>query len=330
MKTRYTVALSAVDIRCLSIVALSLAVLVCPLRAQDYPTRPVRIVVTLPPASTPDLGTRVVADMLGKIWGQQVVVENKPGGGGAIGIQSVLSSPPDGYTLLSTVSSVFTVLPVQQKGRLAFDVATDLTPIALTGSEAMTIAVSPKLGVNTFDELVTRAKADPYKLIVGTNPAGSLPHLAAKMLVERTGAPMIVAPASGGTSEAIREIMGGHAHVVIEGRSGLKGALASGDLRAIAMMGNERLSSVPDVPALVESIPNMVVIGWTVVAVPKGTPAHVITRLSADLRKVVADPQLTVRAQIDPFKPLFGDDLIRFIRDDQDRLAPLVQSLDKS
>ncbi len=166
MKPRYTVALSAVDIRCLSIVALSLAVLVCPLRAQDYPTRPVRIVVTLPPAS--------------------------------------------------------------------------------------------------------------------------------------------------------------------EGRSGLKGALASGDLRAIAMMGNERLSSVPDVPALVESIPNIVVIGWTVVAVPKGTPAHVITRLSADLRKVVADPQLTVRAQIDPFKPLFGDDLIRFIRDDQDRLAPLVQSLDKS
>jgi len=129
MKPRYTVALSAVDIRCLSIVALSLAVLVCPLRAQDYPTRPVRIVVTLPPASTPDLGARVVADMLGKIWGQQVVVENKPGGGGAIGVQSVLSGPPDGYTLLSTVSSVFTVLPVQQKGRLAFDVATDLTPI---------------------------------------------------------------------------------------------------------------------------------------------------------------------------------------------------------
>ena len=79
-----------------------------------------------------------------------------------------------------------------------------------------------------------------------------------------------------------------------------------------------------------ESIANMVVIGWTVVAVPKGTPAHVITRLSTDLRKVVADPQLTVRAQIDPFKPLFGDDLIRFIRDDQDRLAALVQSLDKS
>ena len=89
--------------------------------------------------------------------------------------------------------------------------------------------------------------------------------------------------------------MGGHAHVVIEGRVGLEGpALASGDLRAIAMMGNERLSSVPDVPALVKSIPNMVVIGWTVVAVPKGTPAHVITRLSTDLRKVVADPQLTV------------------------------------
>ena len=319
-----------IEVKTLAIVPVLLALLMCPLGAQDYPSRHVRIVMTLPPASSPDLNTRVAADMLGKIWGQQVVVENKPGGGSAIGVQAVLSSPPDGYTLLSTVSSTFTVLPVQQKGRLAFDVNSDLVPIGLIGSEPMMIAVSPKLGVNTLDELVTRAKADPYKLIIGTNPAGSLPHLAAKMLVERTRAPMIVAPATGGTSEAIREIMGGHAHVVIEGLSGLRGALASGDLRTVAMMGNERLPSAPEIPAVVESIPNTIAIGWIVVAVPKGAPANVIMRLSTDLRKVVADPQLTIRAQINPFKPLFGDDLIHFIRDDQDRLAPLVQSLDKS
>src|SRR6201993_4725144 len=155
-----------IDIGRFSIVALSLVVLVCPLRAQDYPTPPVRIVVTLPPASTPDLNARVVADMLGKIWGQQVVVENKPGGGGAIGMQAALSSPADGYTLVSTVASSYVVMPVQKNGRLAFDVNTDFIPIGLIASEPMLISVSPRLGVGTLAELVTRAKNEPYKLII--------------------------------------------------------------------------------------------------------------------------------------------------------------------
>src|SRR5690242_2656934 len=107
------------------------AISVCTLRAQDYPTRPVRVLVTLPAASGPDLTTRIVADLLGKIWGQQVVVENKPGGGGAIGMQTALSSPRDGYTLLSTAASSYTIMPVQQKGRLAFNVDTDFIPIGL-------------------------------------------------------------------------------------------------------------------------------------------------------------------------------------------------------
>ena len=120
-----------IHIRCLAIAALSLAVFVCSLIAQDYPTRPVRVVVTLPPASGPDLTMRIVADLLGKIWGQQVVIENKPGGGGAIGMQAALSSPRDGYTLLSTAASSYTIMPVQQKGRLAFNVDTDFVPIGL-------------------------------------------------------------------------------------------------------------------------------------------------------------------------------------------------------
>lgn len=316
-------------ISCVTIASVLFAVLLSPLRAQDYPTRPVRIVMTLPPASSPDLTTRIVADLLGKVWGQQVVVENKPGGGGAIGMQAALSSPADGYTLVSTVASSYVVMPVQQNGRLAFDVNADFIPIGLIASEPMLISVSPKLGVGTLAELVTRAKNEPYKLIIGTNPAGSLPHIAARMLVERTGAPMIVAPGTGGTSEAIREIMGGHAHAVIETLQGIRGSVASGDIKPIAMMGHERLASAPEIPAVAETIPNLVVIGWNIIAVSKGTPAHVITRLTSDLAKVVADPQLQSRTQNTPFKPLFGSDLVQFIIADQERFAPVVKELDR-
>jgi tripartite-type tricarboxylate transporter receptor subunit TctC len=127
----------------------------------------------------------------------------------------------------------------------------------------MSISVSPKLGVNTVAELVTRVKANPYKLIIGTT-CRSLPHLAAKMFVERTGAPMIVAPATGGTSEAIREIMGGHTHVVVEAISGIRGAVASGDIKPIATMGDGRQSTAPELPAVVETVRNLIAVGWVI------------------------------------------------------------------
>src|SRR5262249_36123927 len=184
-------------------------------RAQSYPTRPVRIIVSFPAGSGPDLRARIVADQLGRIWGRQVVVENRPGRGGTIGGQAALSAAADGYTRLLAAAAVFTVLPAQ-KDKPPFDVNRDLVPIALTSSEGMAFAVSSRLGVNTLAELIALAKHEPHKLIIGTNPAGSLPHLAAKLFVRLSQAPMTVVPSTGGTNEAVREILGGRAHAVIE------------------------------------------------------------------------------------------------------------------
>jgi tripartite-type tricarboxylate transporter receptor subunit TctC len=148
--------------------------------AEDaYPSRTVRIVVSLPPGSAPDIRARIIANQLTTLWNRQVVVENRPGAGGALGVQAVLSAPADGYTLLSTVASVFTVLPAQ-RDKLAFDPSRDLIPLARTGSEGMVFAVSPKLGISSLAEFIALARKQPNKLVIGTNPAGSLPHLAAR------------------------------------------------------------------------------------------------------------------------------------------------------
>ena len=240
-------------------------------RPRQYPSRPVRIVVSLPVGSSPDIRARIVADQLTRVWSRQVVVENRPGGGGVIGAQAVLSAPADGYTLLTAAASTFTILPAQ-KDKLPFDVNRDLIPIGLTANEGMVLAVSPKLGVNSLAELIALANKDPHKIVIGPNPAGSLPHLAARLFVSLSKAPMTVVPSTGGTNEAIREILGGQVHAVIESLPGLRGALDAGDLKALAIMTRERVPTAPDLPVAAETVEGLTAVGWTALFAPKATP----------------------------------------------------------
>ena len=297
--------------------------------AQDkYPSRPVKIINPLPAGSSPDVRIRIIAEQLTKMWGQQVVVENRPGGGGLIGVQALLVAAPDGYTLLAASTSTFAILPAQ-KDKLLVDVNRDLVPIGLTGREGLLLAVSPKLGVNSLAELIALAKKDPHKIIIGTNPAGTLPHLAARLLVELSKAPFTMLPyATGGTNEAIKDILGGRVHAVIEGRSGLMGALDSGDLKALAIMSSERLPTAPDLPTAAETVPGLTAVGFQALVAPKGTPEAIIDQLREDLRKALEDAQLQTRlAQIGatPFRPMPATDLIRLIEADQKLWWPIVK-----
>ena len=295
--------------------------------AQTYPTRPVKIVVSLPVGSAPDIRARIVADQLTRMWGRQVVVENRPGGGGVIGAQAVFSASADGYTLLYGAASTFTILPAQND-RLTFDVNRDLIPIGLTANEGMILAVSPKLGVESLGELITLAKEHPYKFIIGTNPAGSLPHLAARLFISLSQAPMTVVPSTGGTNEAIREIMGGRVHAVIEAMQGLRGALDAGDLKALAIMTRARVATVSDIPTAAETVPGLTAVGWTALFAPKGTPQAIVQQLSEDLRKVVEDPDVRARLETaggTPFQALYTADLARFIESEQKLWWPVVK-----
>jgi tripartite-type tricarboxylate transporter receptor subunit TctC len=299
-----------------------------PAVAEDaYPSRPVRIVVSLPPGSAPDIRARIIANHLTTMWHRQVVVENRPGAGGALAAQAALSAPADGYTLLSTVASVFTILPAQ-RDKLTFDPNRDFVPLALTGSEGMVFAVSPKLGVSNLAEFITLARKQPNKLLIGTNPAGSLPHLAARLLVSLTNAPLTVVPYSkGGTSEAIREILGGRTHAVIEARPGLQAHLDSGDLKALAIMTRERVTVVPDLPTATETVPGLTAIGWSGMFAPIGNPAAIVRQLSANIRQAIEAPEVMTRhAQMGtPYRPLFTADFARFIEAEQKLWWPVVR-----
>jgi tripartite-type tricarboxylate transporter receptor subunit TctC len=302
--------------------AAALPVLPRAARAQAYPSRPVKIVVPLPPASAPDIKARIIADQLTKMWDRQVIVEDRPGGGGAIAVHAVLSALPDGHTLLYAVSSVFTVLPAQ-KNKPTFDVNRDLIPIGLTSNEGMAFAVSAKLGV----------KRDPYKFIIGTNPAGSLPHLAATQFVRLSKAPMTVVPSTGGTNDAIREIMGGRSHAVIEELYGLRGAIDAGDLKALAIMSRERVPMAPDLPTAAETVPGLIALGFSALVAPKGTPGAIVRQLSEDLRKVLQDPDTLARFEKiggTPFHPIFAADLARFIASEQMQWWPVVKLVESN
>jgi tripartite-type tricarboxylate transporter receptor subunit TctC len=293
---------------------------------EKYPSRPVRIVVTLPPGSGPDIRARIVADQLTRMWGRQVVVENRPGGGGAIGAQAALAATADGYTLLAAAASTFTILPAQAN-KPSFDVNRDFIPIGLMSNEGMVFAVSPKLGVSTLAELIARAKSDPYKIIIGTNPAGSLPHLAARLFVSLSKAPITVVPSTGGTNEAVREIMGGRVHAVIESQPGLRGALASGEVKPLAIMTAERLPSAPDLPLALETVPGLTAVGWVALVAPRGTPDAIVAQLSGDLHKALETPEVRTRLEQTgtPFRPIFTTELARFIESEQKLWWPVVR-----
>jgi tripartite-type tricarboxylate transporter receptor subunit TctC len=308
-------------------IALAISINVSPAVAQDtYPSRPVRIILTLPAGSAPDVRLRVIGNQLTAIWGRQVVIENRPGGAGALGVQALLAAPADGHTLLATVGSVFTVLPMQPN-KVPFDVNRDLIPVALTSNEGMVFAVSPKLGVNNLAEFIALAKAQPETLAIGTNPWGSLPHLAARLFVKLAEAPVTVVPSTGGTNEAIREILGGRIHGVIEGRPGLKAHLDTGDLKALAIMTRERVSVLPNLPSAAETVPGLVAVGWVGIFAPKGLPKPIVQRLAASIREAMEAPEVTARLEQTgtPYRPLFTDDFAHFIEAEQKLWWPVVK-----
>jgi tripartite-type tricarboxylate transporter receptor subunit TctC len=307
---------------------LCLTAAACPALAQDrYPSRPVKVISPAPAGSAADVRARLIAHELGRTWGQQTVVENRPGAGGILGVQAALSAPADGHTLLLAPGSIFTILPAQ-KEKVPFDVNRDLAPIGLVSLEGAIIAVSPKLNINTLGELIALAKKEPHTIVIGTSAAGSFPHFAGLLFAERSKAPFTVVPYSkGGTVEAIRDIIGGRVHAVVEPRAGLLGALDAGQLKALAIMTDERLATMPNLPTATETTPGLRAVGWQGLVAPRGTSEPIVRQLRDDLRKVFNSPDVQAKLQQigAPVPPVYGTDFARFIEDEQKLWWPMVR-----
>jgi len=298
-----------------------------PVLAQTYPTRPVKMIVPLPAGSAPDVRHRLIAQALTQLWGQQIVVENRPGGGGIIGTRAALAEQPDGYTLFTALASIYTILPAQND-KLPFDVNADLMPVGLTAYEGLVMACSPKLGVRSLAEFIELAKRTPDKLVIGTNPAGSLPHITAKLFVDLTKTAVAVVPyATGGTNDAIRDILGGRVHAVIDGWASLRGGIESKDLTPLAILSPSPTALLADLPVGVATVPGFTSIGWQALTVRRGTPEPVVRFVTESLRKVLEDPQLQKRLEETgpQFQPLYGAELTRFIDNEQKFWLPLAK-----
>jgi tripartite-type tricarboxylate transporter receptor subunit TctC len=293
-----------------------------------YPSRPVKVVMPLPAGQSADVRARIIADQLSKIWGQQVVVENRPGGGLLVGVQAALSAPADGYTLLAAPASVYTILPVQ-RDKPPVDVNRDLVPVGMMSHEGFLIAVSSKLGVSTLGELIALANREPGKIVIGTSGAGTGPNLVARRLADLAKAPFTVLPyATGGTSAAIADIVGGRVHAVIDTLAGLKGTLDSGDLKAVAIMSSERAANAPDLPTAAETVLGLTGVGWIALVAPRGTPDGIVQQLSGDLRKALEAPEARTRLEqtgrlVRPMSPV---EAMRFIEAEQALWWPFVKA----
>jgi tripartite-type tricarboxylate transporter receptor subunit TctC len=251
--------------------------------AQDYPTRPVRVIVPFSPGGAVDGPMRVIAQELGKRLGQAVTVENKPGAGATIGTEVVAKSPPDGYTLL--LASQTNAISGALYKQLSYDPVDDFAPISLLGREPGVLVVSPALPVKTFQDFVAYAKAHPGELDYASSGNGSGQHLFAALLWSQTGLKLNHVPYRG-SGQATTDLLGGRIPVSIPGTAGMVAHIKAGKLRALAVTGARRSPQLPDVPTLQEiGVTGYEAYVWMGLLAPKGTPPAVIDKLH---RTVVA------------------------------------------
>lgn len=267
-----------------------------PIRAETYPSRPVKIVTQAAAGSALDVLVRVAANQMTKAWPAGVVVENKPGAGGAVAAQAVISAPKDGYTLMHAGASLYTILPAESD-KPPINPDRDLVAVAHLGDLPLIIAVPNGHPALTLSQLMADARKSPGKLTVGTNSAGSLPWFAASLLAEKAEVPLSIVPyARGGAPAILNDLLGDRLHATVEAVTGLKGALESGQLRALAVTTPERVPGLSDLPTVAETIPGFSATGWSLLAAPIGTPEAVLGEIERAVKAAYSDP--AVRQQL--------------------------------
>ena len=283
--------------------------------ADNFPERPVRIVVPYPPGGFNDTLARVVGDRLTKIWNQPVLVENRPGGNTLIGNNLVAKSPPDGYTILITPLP-FAALPGLYGAKLPYDALKDFQPLILAGNTQNVLAVRIELPVNNVKELLDLAKKNPGKLNYGSTGSGSSNHLSMELLMRMTGTKMTHVPYKG-SAPAVLAIIAGDIDVLFDNLPNLLQQVKAGKMKAIAVTGTDRALLLPALPTVAESgVPGFEVTVWYGMQVPAGTPKPLVERMNHDIARVLKEPDVV---------KLFREQGVEVIASAPDVFAKLVQ-----
>lgn len=256
--------------------------------AQNYPNRPIRLIVGFPPGGSSDATARMLGTALSAKLGQPVVVDNKAGANTVIATQYLRSQPADGYTLLS-VSSSFAINPALQK--LSYNIDTDFAPVALLGIIPLMLVTPNEVSAKSLPELIGLAKAQPGKLPYASYGAGSAGHIASELLLSMAGAEMIHVPYKG-TGPALVDVMGNQVTMMMPTVAASNALVKQGKLRAIAVSSAKRVSAVPTIPTIAESgLPGYELVAWETIQAPAGTPPEIVNKLNATIRQIVATPE---------------------------------------
>jgi tripartite-type tricarboxylate transporter receptor subunit TctC len=258
--------------------------------AQDWPAKPVRIVVPYPAGGGVDAAARLVAQHLSTVLGQSVLVEPKPGGGTVIGAEMVSRAAPDGYTFLLTGGSTMSLLPHTHPGKLPFDPLQDFAPVSMVSRLPFFLITSPANNYSTLKDLVADAKSKPGRLPYASNGVGSMGHVGTAMLTQSAGVNMIHVPYQG-FPPAISDLVSGRVVMVMADLAPVKGQIQAGTLRALAVASNQRSRFMPDVPTLAEAgFPGNEFEIWLALYAPAKTPNAIVTRLSQEMKKYLDMP----------------------------------------
>ncbi|WP_421988327.1 Bug family tripartite tricarboxylate transporter substrate binding protein [Roseococcus sp.] len=262
-------------------------------QAQNFPTRPVRIVVPLAPGGSADVLARIVGEQLGTRWGQPVVVENRPGAGGNIGAEAVARSPGDGYTLLLGTLGIHAASAIYP--RLSYDPARELAPVTVLGELPNVIIVNPSLPARNLRELLELARARPGALSFGSAGNGSSTHLAGEAFLLAARVQIAHVPYRG-SGPALNDLVAGNIQVMFENLPTVPPLAQAGSVRPLAVTSGHRSPAMPDVPTAEEAgLPGYVATAWLALAAPASVPAPLLERLNADTRAVLAEPALRER-----------------------------------
>jgi len=270
-------------------------------QAQDYPVKPIRIVVPFAPGGVADNSARVVAEPLGQRLGQQVVVENRPGASGNIGTQQVAQSAADGYTLLLGFDGTMVINP-HVFPKIPFDTLKDFAPVTKLGDATLILVAHPSLPARTLQEVIQLSKSKP--LAYGTSGTGGTPHLAGEMLKQLTGAQLEHVPYKGG-GPAVTDVVGGQIPLVFTAIATAQQYVRTGRLVGIGVPGAKRSSALPEVPTFQESgLAGFDVSAWTGIFAPAATPRAVIERLQKELAVVLQSPFVKERYAVLGIEPV--------------------------
>ncbi len=308
--------------------ALSAFLITLPAQAQDYPNRPVRLITDSAPGSAIDVPVRIIGEGLSRVWGQQAVVVNQPGAGGAIAARAAATAAPDGYTFGVIAVSAFVAAP-GAADNLPVQVPRDFVPVGYLGGAPMFVGAAPWLGVKTLPELIAMAKQKPGEVSFGVNGIGRLTHLTGELLQQQAGIKLLMVPYSGGTAQVINDMMGKRVALVFDAYSGIAGAVQAGNVIPLAVGSAARMPDQPNLPTVAETLPDFESVGWQVLVAPAGTPETIVKKANADLIKAMSDPDIRKRlADLGrDERPMAPAQLLSFIQGEQKKWAPIVQRI---